>query len=97
MADPHEILGVSRSSSEADIRRRYLELVRRYPPDRDPERFKEIHQAYEKLRDPLLRMESRLFDLESGETMAGVITDVRQRLRKSRISTPTLLSLAERP
>ena len=85
------------ASSEAHIRRRYLELVRRYPPDRDPERFKEIHQAYEKLRDPLLWMESRLFDLESGETMAGIIADVRQRLRKSRISTPTLLSLAERP
>ena len=47
MADPYEILGVSRSSSEADIRRRYLELVRQYPPDRHPERFKEIHQAYE--------------------------------------------------
>ena len=95
MADPYEILGVSRGSSEADIRRRYLELVRQYPPDRAPERFTEIHQAYEKLRNPVVRMESKLFDLESSETMADIMADVRQRLRKSRIPTQTLLSLAE--
>ena len=87
---------MSRGSSEADIRRRYLELVRQYPPDREPERFTEIHQAYEKLRDPVVRMESKLFDLESSETMADIMADVRQRLRKSRIPTQTLLSLAER-
>jgi curved DNA-binding protein CbpA len=95
MADPYEILGASRGSSEGDIRRRYLELVRQYPPDRDPERFTEIHQAYEKLRDPVVRLESKLFDLESSETLADVMADVRRRLRKSRIPTQTLLSLAE--
>jgi DnaJ-class molecular chaperone len=47
-----------------------LELVRQYPPDRAPERFVEIHQAYEKLRDPVVRVESKLFDLESGGSMA---------------------------
>jgi curved DNA-binding protein CbpA len=95
MSDPYEILGVSRGSSEAEIRRRYLELVRQYPPDRAAERFTEIHQAYEKLRDPVVRMESRLFDLKSSETLADVIADVRRQLRKSRIPTQTLLSLAE--
>ena len=95
MADPYEILDVVRGASETDIRRRYLELVRQYPPDRDPERFTEIHQAYEKLRDPVVRMESKLFDLESSETLADVIADVRRQLRKSRIPTQTLLSLAE--
>ena len=95
MSDPYEILGVSRGSSDAEIRRRYLELVRQYPPDRAAERFTEIHQAYEKLRDPVVRMESKLFDLESSETLADVIADVRRQLRKSRIPTRTLLSLAE--
>ncbi len=95
MADPYKILDVVRGSSEADIRRRYLELVRQYPPDRNPERFTEIHQAYERLRDPVMRLESKLFDLESSDTMAGIIADVRERLRKSRIPTQTLLALAE--
>jgi DnaJ-class molecular chaperone len=95
MADPYDMLGVSRDSSEADIRRRYLELVRQYPPDRAAERFTEIHQAYEKLRDPVVRLDSKLFDLDSSETMAGIVADVRRRLRTSRIPTPILLSLAE--
>lgn len=95
MADPYDVLGVPRDSSEADIRRRYLELVRQYPPDRAAERFTEVHQAYEKLRDPVVRLESTLFDLGSSETMAGIVDDVRRRLRTSRIPTQILLSLAE--
>jgi curved DNA-binding protein CbpA len=96
MNDPYEILGVSRGAGEAEIRRRYLEVVRQYPPDRAAERFTEIHQAYEKLRDPVVRMESKLFDLESSETLADVIAGVRRQLRKARIPTQTLLSLATR-
>lgn len=95
MVDPYETLGVARGASEADVRRRYLELVRQYPPDRDPQRFADIYQAYEKLRDPTVRLESRLFDLESGDTIATIMTDIRQRVRKMRIPTQTLLSLAE--
>ena len=45
MADPYETLGVTRSSSDAEIRRRYLELVRQFPPERDAERFAAIRSA----------------------------------------------------
>jgi len=31
MADPYETMGLTRSSSDAEIRRRYLELVRQFP------------------------------------------------------------------
>jgi curved DNA-binding protein CbpA len=96
MSDPYEILSLPRSSSETDVRRRYLELVRQYPPDRAPERFAEIHQAYDKLRDPVVRIESKLFDLESAGTIAGIIAELRQRLRTARFPTQTLLSLAEK-
>ena len=95
MSDPYEILGLPRGASEADVRRRYLELVREHPPDRAPERFTQIRQAYEKLRDPVMRMESRLFDLQSSGTMAEIIAGVRRRLRRTRLPTPTLLSLVE--
>ncbi|MGA2032282.1 MAG: J domain-containing protein [Thermoguttaceae bacterium] len=95
MSDPYAILGLAPGCGEADVRRRYLELVRQYPPDRAPERFVEIHGAYEKIRDPVVRLESTLFDLESIDTIAGVIADVRRRLRTARIPTQTLLSVAE--
>ncbi|MGA2063635.1 MAG: J domain-containing protein [Thermoguttaceae bacterium] len=95
MSDPHAVLGLSPGCGEADVRRRYLELVRQYPPERAPERFAQVHEAYEKLRDPVVRLESLLFDLGSVGTMAGIVADARRRQRTARIPTQTLLSLAE--
>src|SRR4051795_9770126 len=55
--DYYEVLGVSRDASEDDIRSAYRRLARENHPDvnKDPEaeqRFKEISEAYEVLRDP---------------------------------------------
>src|SRR5437588_4913327 len=55
--DYYETLGVGRDASEEDIRRSYRRLARQYHPDVNKEegaedRFKEISEAYEVLRDP---------------------------------------------
>ena len=94
MGDPNEILGVGQNASEEEIRRRYLELVRQFPPDREPQRFAEIRHAYDQLRDPVARLEKELFYLESNDTLDPVIREVKSRLRETRIPTQTLLALA---
>ncbi len=63
---PYEILAIDRQADDQAVRQAYLELVRRYPPDRDPQRFQQIHDAYELLKDEESRARYYLFDLEPG-------------------------------
>ncbi|TKJ30902.1 MAG: molecular chaperone DnaJ [Chloroflexi bacterium B3_Chlor] len=60
--DYYAVLGASRSSSDAEIKRAYHRLAREYHPDlnKSPdaeERFKEINEAYEALGDRRKRAE----------------------------------------
>ncbi len=65
MHDPFTILGVDETADDAEIRRRYLSLVRDFPPDRAPERFQEIRAAYEAVGDERRRLEMRLLHTNS--------------------------------
>jgi DnaJ-class molecular chaperone len=60
MRDPFTVLGVAEDAGDAEIRRRYLALVRDFPPDRAPDRFLEYRAAYEALSDERKRLETKL-------------------------------------
>ena len=56
--NPYTVLGLERSASAEEIRQAYFALVRTHPPERDPDTFKQIRAAYERLRDPERRLEA---------------------------------------
>src|SRR3954466_4946329 len=97
MSDPYTVLGVPAGADEAEIRGRYLELVRQFPPDRAPERFATIRAAYDEVRDPTRRLAARLFELDTSDSLDAIAADLRARLVGPRPSRDVLLALAESP
>lgn len=57
-SDPYAILDLARNATTAEIKQAYFAQVRAHPPERDPETFKRIRAAYERLRDPDRRAEA---------------------------------------
>lgn len=97
MQAAHETLGVSRTASEAEIRTRYLQLVREFRPDRAPDRFAEIRAAYDELRDPGPQLERRVLSLSTNDSLDELQNELRSRLNLAKLPTAALISLADAP
>jgi curved DNA-binding protein CbpA len=61
MNDPYLVLGIPESASDERIREAYLEGIRAFPPERAPDRFQRITEAYHVIRDDVSRARLRVF------------------------------------
>jgi hypothetical protein len=69
MNDPFAVLDLPEDADDEAIQKRYLALIRRYSPERDPERFAQLRAAYEMIRDRRDRLRLRLLSIHGGALM----------------------------
>ena len=60
-SDPYLVLGLPKTATQLEIRRTYFTLIRQYPPESEPAKFKIIRAAYEKIKDVTRRAETDIF------------------------------------
>ena len=75
--DYYAVLGVTRESSEDEIRSAYRKLARQYHPDVNTAdeasvRFREVTEAYEVLADPQRRQRYDMFGSTDGAVGFGI-------------------------
>ena len=97
MSDPYAILGLPPDSDDEAIRRRYLQLVREFSPERHPQKFAEIRQAYENLKDLNTRLQHRVFEAGKNESIDAIIEELTCRMPRRRLSLKELLALGRKP
>ena len=81
--NPFAILGLDETADDEAVRAAYLAAVRRSPPDRDPDAFQRIRDAYEAIRDRERRLAFRLFGpppLERLEDLLEAFPDERRHV-----------------
>lgn len=67
MTSPYQLLGVSQQATDAEIKQAYLQQVKHNPPDRDQQRFQQIQQAFETIKDQDSRLRYGLFQLPEAD------------------------------
>lgn len=51
MKNFYQVLEISETSNQQEIKKAYVKLLRKYPPEKNPEEYKTIREAYDILRD----------------------------------------------
>jgi curved DNA-binding protein CbpA len=73
-----QLLGVAVDASDEALRAAYIENIRRHPPDRDPESFERIRDAYDQLRDPSVRAKKILEGPNPADRLENLVIGKKQ-------------------
>jgi len=94
--EARKLLGVAPEATDAELRAAYVEQVRQHPPDRDPEYFERVRDAYSRLRDPRVRARRVLASPRPDGPITAVLDGVEQPPRRFIGPGPWLEALKEK-
>jgi curved DNA-binding protein CbpA len=89
------VLGLSENAGDRQVREAYLRRVREHPPDRDPETFERIRDAYEAIRDPYRRFTRLIASVDPGAPLATLLDEECVGTRRFVGPGPWLAALKE--
>lgn len=75
----YQILEVSPQASALEIKHAYFRLVRKYSPEKDPERFKQIREAYNTLSDSKAKQNYDSLQ-EYGDQIKDLINEAEEQM-----------------
>ena len=85
------ILDLKLDATPEQVRAAYLAKVQQFPPDREPEKFAEIHQAYQWLCNPLAFAEALLQTTVEPPDLEAIVDAAKAQ--PPRLTPAQLLSL----
>lgn len=92
------ILDLPLDASDQEIRKKYLDLVKKFTPEKSPAQFQKVTDAYESVKDRRSRVKSRLFaafhDVEFETTLKELADSVKFEKRETGLKE--LLNAAEK-
>lgn len=93
MENHYDVLGIPKDASTTDIKRAYFGLVKKYSPERDPDKFQQIREAYDILSDKNARAQyDSISQLPGGSAEAFAQGEEAMRLA----NFPAAIELFER-
>ncbi len=92
MKTPFDILDVPEDSDDRTVKKAYLQMVKRYPPERFSTEFQRIRTAYELIKTRKDRLRYVLFDTTL-PTTEELISDIRASCQGSRPDSAMLRKL----
>lgn len=91
----YRLLGLREGAGDDEIRIAYLKLVKRFPPEKNPDKFRLINRAYEALKNSRSRVISKVMGLKKEYSIwTDALEDVLETVTEDRRS-PGLRELME--
>lgn len=94
-SNPYCVLGIAEGAEDEQIRAAYLAKLKQFPPDRCPDEFEQVRDAYELLRDRRRRAHYTLFSADA-EAPLEALLDGMNNSRQFAGPDPWLAVLKER-